>query len=45
MAGGEAIIKLYPGGPHGFIMFPPEMMENANKALEDTKKYIQSKMI
>jgi acetyl esterase/lipase len=41
MAGAEAIVKIYPGAPHGFIAFPPSMLKEAGDALEDTKTYIQ----
>ncbi|KAL9105237.1 MAG: hypothetical protein Q9227_009554 [Pyrenula ochraceoflavens] len=44
MAGGEAVVKIYPGGPHGFIMFPPESMQCAKDGMDDTLAYIQSKL-
>ncbi|KAM6524538.1 hypothetical protein FALCPG4_010147 [Fusarium falciforme] len=40
MAGHEAILKLYPGSPHGFTMFRPELHENTAKAFRDVKKFI-----
>jgi len=40
MAGGEAILKIYPGAPHGFISFVGVLKE-AGEALEDTKTYIR----
>lgn len=43
-SGGEAIIKIYPGACHGFIGFAPEILEEAGKALEDTKTYIRQCM-
>jgi acetyl esterase/lipase len=44
MTGAEAIIKIYPGGPHGFIMFPPEHVENAKKGMDDVLEYLNSKL-
>jgi len=43
-SGGQAIVKVYPGCPHGFISFPPEMLKEAGEALEDTKTYIQERL-
>jgi acetyl esterase/lipase len=40
MAGGEAILKIYPGAPHGFIAFVGQLKE-AEEALEDTQTYIR----
>ena len=44
VSGGEAIIKIYPGACHGFIGFPPQMLKEAENALEDTKTYIKQCM-
>jgi acetyl esterase/lipase len=44
VSGGEAIIKIYPGACHGFIGFPPDVLAEAGKALEDTKIYIRQCM-
>ena len=44
VSGGEAIIKIYPGACHGFIGFAPDVLEEAGKALEDTKSYIKQCM-
>ncbi|KAG0652327.1 Carboxylesterase [Hyphodiscus hymeniophilus] len=44
VSGGEAIIKIYPGACHGFIGFPPDQLEEAGKALEDTKTFIKQCM-
>ena len=41
MGGGEAIVKIYPGAPHGFIAFPASMLKEAGEALEDTATYIK----
>jgi acetyl esterase/lipase len=40
IAGGEAILKIYPGSPHGFILFAPEKHTNAGTALHDLKTFI-----
>ncbi len=43
MAGGEAILKIYPGGAHGFIGFLG-LLDEAGHWLEDTKMYIQERL-
>ena len=40
MAGGEACVKIYPGAAHGFIAIPKEVLEEAGRAVEDTKMFI-----
>lgn len=40
IGGGEAIVKIYPGAPHGFFRFPPSVLKEAGEALDDTKTYI-----
>lgn len=40
MAGKEAVLKIYPGSPHGYILFPPEKHENAKMALQDVKTFV-----
>jgi acetyl esterase/lipase len=42
MFGGEAVVKIYPGCPHGFIAF--EALGEARKALADTQTYIVERM-
>lgn len=44
MAGGEAIVKIYPGAPHGFIMFPPDVAETTRQGRDDIEAYIKAKM-
>lgn len=44
MAGGEAVVKIYPGAPHGFIMFPPNMVKSAKEGLDDVKAFIVEKL-
>jgi acetyl esterase/lipase len=43
MAGAGAILKIYPGAPHGFIGFV-DMLDEAKQALEDTKTFIQGQL-
>jgi len=43
ISGGEAVIRIFPGMPHGFIAFG-DVLEEARKALEDTKTYIKQCM-
>lgn len=40
MAGRKAILKIYPGSPHGYILFPPSQHENTKRALGDTKTFV-----
>lgn len=44
MAGGEGIVKIYPGAPHGFIGFPPELIEASTQAKEAIKAFVLEKM-
>ncbi|GAM38809.1 hypothetical protein TCE0_033r09850 [Talaromyces pinophilus] len=44
MAGGEAIIRIYPGSPHGYIMFPEDAHENVTAALRDLQMFMRAKM-
>ncbi len=41
MAGGQAVIKIYEGAPHGFIGFKPDEEPQAGKVLQDTRTFIQ----
>lgn len=43
MAGGEAVMKIYPGGPHGFIMFAGT--ENARVGMEDVVGFMRGKVV
>lgn len=40
MAGRTAVLKVYPGSPHGFIVFPPDKHDNARAALRDVKSFV-----
>ncbi|CZR54624.1 related to lipase 2 [Phialocephala subalpina] len=39
--GGETILKVYSGSPHGFNRFPHEALKEAGEATEDTHTYIR----
>ena len=44
MAGGDAILKIYPGAPHGFIGFIG-LLDEAGQALQDTKTFLQEQSV
>jgi len=45
MAGGEAIVKIVPGGPHGYIMFPENMVgSGAKEGIDAVRQFINSKL-
>ncbi|RDL35490.1 uncharacterized protein BP5553_07421 [Venustampulla echinocandica] len=44
MAGGEAIIRIYPGSPHGYIMFSEEVHENVSTALRDLESFVSGNL-
>jgi len=44
MAGGEACLKVYPGAPHAFILFEPEVSEAAAEAREDIREFLTAKV-
>lgn len=43
MSGAEAILKIYPGAPHGFVFFPPGGTEQTQKGLDDITAFITEK--
>jgi len=44
ISGAEAILKIYPGAPHGFTLFPPSVgTETVKQCLEDTVTFIKDK--
>jgi len=43
MAGAETVVKIYPGAPHGFIVFPPDVLEAAKQGLADVKMFLEEK--
>lgn len=44
MAGGETVVKIVPGGSHGFIMFPEDSHPAAAEGMEVVRQYIRSKL-
>ncbi|CAL3964617.1 unnamed protein product [Diplocarpon coronariae] len=43
MTFGEAIVKMFPGCPHGFICFPAEALIEAGDAMRETKTFIEER--
>lgn len=43
-AGGEVIVRIYPGAPHGFSLFPDESYESAAAAKEVVKEFMLQKL-
>jgi len=44
MAGGHAILKVYPGAPHGFSRFPRQALKEAGEVADDTEAYIKERL-
>ncbi|RMJ03529.1 hypothetical protein CDV36_014940 [Fusarium kuroshium] len=44
MAGGQAVLRIFPGSPHGFILFPSDVHHNAHLALKDVVRFVSSKV-
>jgi len=44
MAGGEAITKLFPGAPHGFIVFPPDKVAASKEWRELAGEYLRGRL-
>nr|KMM67005.1 hypothetical protein CPAG_03341 [Coccidioides posadasii RMSCC 3488] len=44
MAGGEAIVKIVPGAPHGYIMCPPGLVPGTEEILELLEKFLKEKV-
>ena len=42
LAGSRAVLKVYAGSPHGYIVFDPAWHENAQRALSDVKIFVDS---
>lgn len=40
MSGGEGILKVYPGAPHGFIVFDPKTLTSAAQGMEDLELFL-----
>lgn len=43
MAGADARVKLYPGAPHAFILFSPDISDAAAEAYVDVKEFLLEK--
>ena len=44
IAGGDAVIRIYPGSPHGYIMFAEEAHENVKQAMRDVQSFVRARM-
>ena len=44
MAGGETVVKIVPGGAHGYIMFPEEQYPVAGEGMESVRQFLHSKL-
>ncbi|KAH8733205.1 Alpha/Beta hydrolase protein [Phaeosphaeriaceae sp. PMI808] len=44
MWGNEAVVKIYNGAPHGFIIFTPGMIKATQEGLDDTVAFVKAKM-
>lgn len=44
MAGGDTVVKIYPGAPHGFNSFPLESFKGAGDWNEDMKTWLKGKL-
>ncbi|GJD00338.1 esterase/lipase/thioesterase [Colletotrichum higginsianum] len=44
MAGGLAVVKVFPGARHGFIAFPPDQVPSAASGMKSLFAFIQSRV-
>lgn len=44
MSGGEGILKIFPGAPHGFILFPPDASESAKEGLAIVGEFLRGRL-
>jgi len=44
MHGGESVVKIYRGAPHGFIGFPPGTIPSVQQVLDDMGQFIAEAM-
>ena len=42
--GGEAVVKLVPGAPHGYILFPQDEVAEAKEGLEVVSAFVAAKV-
>lgn len=45
VAAGEAVVKIYPGAPHGFTLFPRDQSEAGGVALDDMKAFVHVRLM
>lgn len=43
MTGSEAIVKIYPGAPHGFTLFPPTSSDMSAQYRKDIEAFLKEK--
>lgn len=44
MCGGKAIVKIFPGAPHGFTLFPPDKCPEAKQGLDANCLFVRTMM-
>lgn len=44
MSGGDAILKIFPGAPHGFILFPPDASESTKQGLAIMGEFLRGQI-
>lgn len=44
MAGGEAVVKIVPGGAHGYIMFPEHSHPAPKQGMDATRQYVRERL-
>lgn len=41
MSDAEAVVKIYPGAPHGFTLFPPDVSDESGEFRKDLVEFIK----
>ena len=44
VVGGEALVKIFPGEPHGFSGFPPAVNPGTAEAMEEVMKFMRKNL-
>lgn len=44
MSGAETVVKIIPGAPHGYIIFPMDQVASAKEGLEATREFLMAKL-
>jgi hypothetical protein len=44
MWGNEAVVRIYNGAPHGFIMFPPGTIDAVQEGLDASTHFVADKL-